>query len=424
MKRIATLAVILMLSLAASATSVRYFTYSQADRTVRYLYAQDEMMIYCGYDYEIETYVLINDVWMERVNSSYYEIWVYGYDAYTGDEICMPLDLGCIWLFSAGRIYNAAQYLRFHSSARPPHFTWSIPSYNRYVRVRHQPGFVVSYHYDIHRHGWMPPAPGYHPHHPLPPYYMRTPGSTAPRPIGPWTPGVDHPQISSTSTQGRTGSGGRVTTGGSHTQPSSPSASGSSGVRTGTSSSTSSPRQTGGTTTGTSSTRQSTGTSTATSSTRQSTGTSTGTTPTRGNATGSRNTQATQSDSPRTGSSSATSSTGRGSSTNGTTASSSSRGKSATSGTATSSSRGNSSSNGTTASSSSRRTTNSGSTANTSSTRGKTSGTKTGTTTKRGSTSSSGTTTSSNDKAKKGSSTTSSRGTTSSSRTTTSGRTR
>ena len=118
MKRIATLAVILLLGLSASASSIRYFTLSQATRTVRYLNAQNEMMIYCGYDYEIETYVLINEIWMERVNSAYYEVWVYGYDAYTGDEIYMPLDLNCVWLFSAGRIYNAAQYLRFHSTAR------------------------------------------------------------------------------------------------------------------------------------------------------------------------------------------------------------------------------------------------------------------------------------------------------------------
>ena len=199
MKRIAIIVVMVMMSLAASASSIRYFTRPQAERTVSYLNAQREIMIYCGYDYEIETYVLLNEVWMERINSSYYEIWIYGYDAYTGDEVYMPIDLQCIWLYSAGRMYNAAQYLRFHASVRTPALTWYIPPYNTYVRTVHRTGYVRSYHYDIHRHGWMPPAPprhGYGPNHrpPLPPYYMRQPQAPAPTPEGRWTPGTDKPK--------------------------------------------------------------------------------------------------------------------------------------------------------------------------------------------------------------------------------------
>ena len=196
MKRIATLAIILLMGLTASASSIRYFTQSQAVRTVRYLNAQNEMMIYCGYEYELETYVLINEVWMERVNSAYYEIWVFGFDAYTGDEIYMPLDLGCVWLFSGGRIYNAAQYLRFHTTVRTPNITWYVPHYNPFTRMIHRPGYVRSYHYDIHRYGWMPPA--YHygpgvPPPPLPPYYMRNRQEPAPAP--PAAPAVPLPVI-------------------------------------------------------------------------------------------------------------------------------------------------------------------------------------------------------------------------------------
>ena len=290
MKRIATLAVILLLGLSASASSIRYFTLSQATRTVRYLNAQNEMMIYCGYDYEIETYVLINEIWMERVNSAYYEVWVYGYDAYTGDEIYMPLDLNCVWLFSAGRIYNAAQYLRFHSTARTPNITWYVPAYNPYTRVIHRPGYVRSYHYDIHRHGWMPPTytpgPGMPPP-PLPPYYMREPGAPAPRPNNTWTPGVDRPHVTAPSTNGRTGSAGRVITGGSNTG-SNTGNTGSSGTRTGNNVSGGSSRgNNAGTTTGTGSSRgNNTGTTTGTGSSR---GNNTGTTTTgssRGNNTG------------------------------------------------------------------------------------------------------------------------------------------
>ena len=206
MKRIAIIVVMALMSLTASATSIRYFTYAQASRTVQYLNAQQEMMIYCGYDYEIETYVLINEVWMERINSAYYELWVYGYDAYTGDEIYMPLDLQCVWLYSAGRMYNAAQYLRFHATVRMPSFAWYVPPYNPYSRRIHAVGYVRSYHYDIHRHGWMPPTPphhgyGPHTHPPLPPYYMRTPQTPPPAPAHTWTPGLEHPQVNNSGAQ-------------------------------------------------------------------------------------------------------------------------------------------------------------------------------------------------------------------------------
>ena len=198
MKRIAILVALALLSLEVSARSVHYFTYSQATRTVSYLNAQNEMMIYFGYEYELPTYVLINEVWMERVNSSYYELWVYGWDAYTGDEIYMPLDLEGVWLYSGGRMYNAAQYLRFRVDVRTPGLTWYIPPYSPYTRVVHRPGYRRSYHYDIHRHGWMPPAYTYGPGMPPPPlpyYYMRHPNAPAPMPTSTWTPGSNKPTI-------------------------------------------------------------------------------------------------------------------------------------------------------------------------------------------------------------------------------------
>lgn len=198
MKRIAIIVVMVLMSLGASARSIHYFTYSQASRTINYLNTQREIMIYCGYDYEIETYVLLNEVWMERVNSAYYELWVYGYDAYTGDEIYMPLDLQCVWLYSAGRMYNAAQYLRFRVDVRTPSLVWHIPPYNPYTRVTHRIGYTRTYHYDIHRHGWMPPAYTYGPGVPPPPlpyYYMRRPATPAPMPTARWTPGASRPTV-------------------------------------------------------------------------------------------------------------------------------------------------------------------------------------------------------------------------------------
>lgn len=260
MKRIALIVVMMMLGLTASANSIRFFTFSQAQRTVSYLNTQNEMMIYCGYDYEIETYVLISDVWMERYNSAFYEIWVFGYDAYTGEEIYMPLDLKCVWLFSGSHVYNAAQYLRFHGSYITAPTAWYVPRYNPYTRVVHRPGFRMTYHFAVHQHGWMPSTPlhGYGMTYPLPPYYNRPPHTPAPMPTGVWTPGVNRPTVSSNE------GGVRVTTnapqtGSSHTT----------GART----STTSGRETGSTSGEQGSSRT--------------TGRSGGTTPTRSNATGS-----------------------------------------------------------------------------------------------------------------------------------------
>ncbi|MBQ1409583.1 MAG: hypothetical protein IIY87_07490, partial [Bacteroidales bacterium] len=195
-KLILTLAFVAM-TLAASANSVRYFTRPQATRVANTLDAQAELMIYCGYEYELATYVIINEVWAEPVNSKYYEIWLYGYDAYTGEEIYMPIDLSCIWLYNrmGNRMYSAAQYLRFRSTVSTPNFYWTMPPYNPFNRYYHDPRFnhAYTYHYEIHRHGWRPPV--HHHGAPMPyhPYYMRTPHTPATVPSKPFTPGVDHP---------------------------------------------------------------------------------------------------------------------------------------------------------------------------------------------------------------------------------------
>ena len=179
-------------SVALYANPICYFTYGQARRTVHFLNTQDELVIYCGHTYELETYVIISDIWMERVNSRYYEVWLYGIDAYTGDEIYMPLDLGCVWLLDrwSNTMYNAARYLHFQIDAPYTTLVWSMPVYSGFVRVAHPTHYRRSYHYDIHRHGWRP-APEYA----LPVYYMRPP--TAPLPViaAPYVPGRERPTV-------------------------------------------------------------------------------------------------------------------------------------------------------------------------------------------------------------------------------------
>ena len=198
MKKLILTLMMVMTVFAASANPVRYFTRSQAARVANTLDAQNELMIYCGYEYELATYVIVNEVWTERVNSKYYEIWLFGYDAYTGEEIYMPIDLSCIWLYNAygNRMYSAAQYLRFRSTVATPNFYWTMPPYNAFTRHYHDPHFNhgYTYHYEIHRYGWRPPTPpagGPWPYHP---YYMRTPHTPAPVPVRPFTPGVNYPQ--------------------------------------------------------------------------------------------------------------------------------------------------------------------------------------------------------------------------------------
>ena len=125
MKKIVLILALMMATFTVKANNILYFTYNQAARTVACLNSQDELMIYCGYEDELPTYVLINEVWAEQISSSFYEIWLYGYDAYTGEEIYMPIDLECIYLVQFGKIYSAAQYLRFRTTHMRPTFAWA-----------------------------------------------------------------------------------------------------------------------------------------------------------------------------------------------------------------------------------------------------------------------------------------------------------
>ncbi len=190
MKKIVLMLAMTLAMMTAAASNTLYFTYNQALRSVSFLNNQDELMIYCGYEDELPTYVLVNEVWAEQISSSYYEIWLYGYDAYTGEEIYMPIDMECIWLVRNKTIYSAAQYLRFRSTHPRPVFTWAMPRYNPFVRAPRPITYYYTYHYDIHRPGWH-----FH-HHPdmhYHPYYCRKPHMPAPMPPVPFTPGKDRP---------------------------------------------------------------------------------------------------------------------------------------------------------------------------------------------------------------------------------------
>ena len=195
MKKIVLILALMMATFTVKANNILYFTYNQAARTVACLNSQDELMIYCGYEDELPTYVLINEVWAEQISSSFYEIWLYGYDAYTGEEIYMPIDLECIYLVQFGKIYSAAQYLRFRTTHLRPTFAWAMPPYNPFVRAPRPKVYYYTYHYDIHRPGWhWRNYPHIHYH----PYYLRHPHHPAPMPPKPYTPGRERPGYHST----------------------------------------------------------------------------------------------------------------------------------------------------------------------------------------------------------------------------------
>ena len=195
MKKFVLILALMMATFTVKANNILYFTYNQAARTVACLNSQDELMIYCGYEDELPTYVLINEVWAEQISSSFYEIWLYGYDAYTGEEIYMPIDLECIYLVQFGKIYSAAQYLRFRTTHLRPTFAWAMPPYNPFVRAPRPKVYYYTYHYDIHRPGWhWRNYPHIHYH----PYYLRHPHHPAPMPPKPYTPGRERPGYHST----------------------------------------------------------------------------------------------------------------------------------------------------------------------------------------------------------------------------------
>lgn len=362
MKKIIFALLLTVATLAATANEVRYFTNAQAFRTVDFLNRQNELMIYCGYPNELPTYVILSDVWSEPVNPQYNEIWIFGYDAYTGEEIYMPIDLGCIWLVNNGNIYSAAQVLRFRSSYLRPTFAWAMPHYNPFHRIPHPHGYHRTYHYDVHLYGWDPFAPNvvivYHP------YYHRHIHQPAPMPPI-YTPGIEQPIVQRGSNYGEVGygyAGSQPRSGSTPTSPvtttttrmgSNPAGTSSRGGNNTTSSSR------GGNASTSSSSRGTSGTATSgnsnrgdnSSTTNSSRGTST--TATSGNNT--RGTSASSSTSSRGTSATATSgSSTRGSSTSASSSSSSSsRGASASSSTS-SSSRSNNSGTSTSSSSSSR----------------------------------------------------------------------
>ena len=128
-------------------SSVQFFRKSQATRVVNYLNQHPEMLFYCGcYPDFQSSYVYALDVWMERYSLTYYEVWIYGFDVKTNEEIYTPLDLNCVWVEGAnGYPANVAQILGFKHRVCEATFRWRIPVYNTRPRVVHPATYQHNY---------------------------------------------------------------------------------------------------------------------------------------------------------------------------------------------------------------------------------------------------------------------------------------
>ena len=128
-------------------SSVQFFRKSQATRVVNYLNQHPEMLFYCGCYPDFQTsYVYALDVWMERYSLTYYEVWIYGFDVKTNEEIYTPLDLNCVWVEGAnGYPANVAQILGFKHRVCEATFRWRIPVYNTRPRVVHPTYYQHNY---------------------------------------------------------------------------------------------------------------------------------------------------------------------------------------------------------------------------------------------------------------------------------------
>ena len=128
-------------------SSVQFFRKSQATRVVNYLNQHPEVLFYCGCYPDFQTsYVYTFDVWMERYSLTYYEVWIYGFDVKTNEEIYTPVDLNCLWVEGTnGYPVNVAQTLGFKHRNCEATFRWRMPIYNTRPRVVHPATYQHNY---------------------------------------------------------------------------------------------------------------------------------------------------------------------------------------------------------------------------------------------------------------------------------------
>lgn len=165
---------------------------SQADYVMSIIGDYNEIVLYCGNEYEVETYMVLCDFWKECIADSkwttivdslstigiaqeedsldvQYEIWVLGYDLHTGDTICTPIAPSCIWIHKDDITYNVGSYTSLDSIVRLFPFNWKVPQYSLISCLEYNEEIQPTYHYEIHVLGYFAPFD----YRPLPPPYYQ-----------------------------------------------------------------------------------------------------------------------------------------------------------------------------------------------------------------------------------------------------------
>lgn len=170
---------------------------SQANYIISVLRECKEIVLYCGHEDEIETYMVLCDSWKSQlVNyeeithydsmsdswetieietlSGWYEIWVLGFDLHTGDTICTPIDPYCMWFHKNDSIHNVGNYTFLDSATWSFPFNWKVPQYTLINCLEYAEDLQTTYHYDIHVFGYFVPYCSM----PSPPTYYKRVKST------------------------------------------------------------------------------------------------------------------------------------------------------------------------------------------------------------------------------------------------------
>ncbi len=154
----------------------------QADSVMSIIGRQKDVMLYCGFEKEAETYMVLCDYWKALIHDSvntdscvmlkeYFEVWVLGFDLHTGDTLCTPIDPSCIWFHQDDSTYNVGAYLFADLSVKPLPFKWRVPKYTliHCLEYAEMEDLEPTYHYEVHNYGYF----ASNTYKPLPPPHYR-----------------------------------------------------------------------------------------------------------------------------------------------------------------------------------------------------------------------------------------------------------
>lgn len=125
---------------------------NRADSVMAVLGENKEVVLYCGYEDEAPTYMVLCDYWKAGEGGKF-EIWVLGYDLHTGDTVCLPIGPACIWIQKNDRVYNVGNYLSLDTEVKHFPYEWKVPQYSLVSCLKHTGTMQPTYHGKAHARG-------------------------------------------------------------------------------------------------------------------------------------------------------------------------------------------------------------------------------------------------------------------------------